>query len=337
MAAAATDAEYHAVVADLMGELQDTHAYVGWTYPDIRWTFADLMPVGDLAVIRTVNGTDQIAVGDIVTALDGQTIDEAIAALPPIMRVSSTPWNQRRYALSMLLSVYNDDESLEVTVLGADGESRTVTLTAPDQEMPRSWESPAITVNTLPSGVGVIGVTRLWDNDEEAMIATFDAALESFAGAPGLILDLRGNGGGASLVAGEMAGRFLTEQFDYGKETFRVRLPSRFWLSEGQRTVAPRAPHVDVPLVVLTDELVVSSSEEFVIALVDPDRAQSVGRTTGGGSGNPIRFTLCRGCHGAVLRAICAASTASDWKDRDDAGCAGRVDAGGYPRGPRPR
>ena len=56
----------------------------------------------------------------------------------------------------------------------------------------------------------------------------------------------------------------------------RVRLPARLWLSTATRTVAPRAPHVDRPLAIVTDELVVSSAEEFVIMLVDSGRASTV-------------------------------------------------------------
>ena len=38
-----------------------------------------------------------------------------------------------------------------------------------------------------------------------------------------------------------------------------------------------------------------STAEYFIVALVDAGRATTVGRTTGGGSGNPLPFTLIGG------------------------------------------
>ncbi len=38
-----------------------------------------------------------------------------------------------------------------------------------------------------------------------------------------------------------------------------------------------------------------STTENFIIALVDSGRAQTVGQRTGGSSGNPLRFTLTAG------------------------------------------
>jgi C-terminal processing protease CtpA/Prc len=124
------------------------------------------------------------------------------------------------------------------------------------------------------------------------MVAEFDAALAGLMDAPGLILDLRDNGGGSSLVANQIAGRFLEEPFVYGREYYRQRLPTRGWWRWGDRSVTPRPPFYSGPLVLLMDASTVSSAEEFVVSLVDSGRAQTVGRQTGGSTGNPLVFQL---------------------------------------------
>jgi carboxyl-terminal processing protease len=95
------------------------------------------------------------------------------------------------------------------------------------------------------------------------------------AGARGLILDLRDNGGGIVEQSLAVTGLFLRE----GQEIVRVR--GRDVREEVARTEeAPVEP--TLPLIVLTDESSASASEIVAGALQDHDRALVVGQTTFG-------------------------------------------------------
>jgi carboxyl-terminal processing protease len=94
-------------------------------------------------------------------------------------------------------------------------------------------------------------------------------------GARGLILDLRGNGGGIVEQSLSVTGLFLRE----GQEIVRVR--GRDGRDELARSEEPPVEPA-MPLVVLTDESSASASEIVAGALQDHDRALVVGQTTFG-------------------------------------------------------
>ncbi len=92
----------------------------------------------------------------------------------------------------------------------------------------------------------------------------------------GLVIDLRGNGGGLLGAAVEIVGLFVPTGTNV--TTLRMRDPSK---TETYRTTAPPiAP--DVPIVILVDSLSASASEIVSGALQDLDRAVIVGDQTFG-------------------------------------------------------
>jgi carboxyl-terminal processing protease len=124
------------------------------------------------------------------------------------------------------------------------------------------------------------------------LVAQFDAALDRLMDAPGLVLDVRGNGGGNSAFGDQMAGRLLGQPFVYGRDNYAGRLPTRAWRRWFAFAVSPREPVYTGPVVVIVETANASSAEQFLISLVDSDRIRTVGRRTGGASANPVRFRL---------------------------------------------
>ena len=296
-AAAADDAAYHRLVADMLDELRDGHAFLAQPHPVERWRFGALADADGQAVIADLDDAARaagLARGDIVVAVNGRSVDETIAALHPTLRAASTPWGERAWGLHNLLAAWDDARELTVAVIGADGTARTVTLTVPAQSEQRSEPGPTVTGRWLVSGVGLIRIPT-FGGSREALVAEFDAALDALMNAPALILDVRGNGGGSSAAAAEMAGRLLAEPFEYARECYRQRLPERLWLACSARQVRPRGPRYAGPAAVLIDARTGSSAEEFALLLVESGRAVAVGRTSGGTAGSPLAFPLTSG------------------------------------------
>jgi carboxyl-terminal processing protease len=131
-----------------------------------------------------------------------------------------------------------------------------------------------------------------------------DAAFSELARCDRLILDLRANPGGSLTLAAATRDRFLRE---------RTELGSIRYSTGGGRVAAP-TPLVGEPadrrrrwpgrLIVLTDELTFSSSEDFLLGLQGLPHVTVVGRRSGGGSGRPRSIRLLPGWFLTVSTAL---------------------------------
>lgn len=125
----------------------------------------------------------------------------------------------------------------------------------------------------LPGNIGYIAFSNFMD--PARLMPKYDAALESFMDADGLVIDVRGNGGGMAPVAMGMAGWLVP-----GKEQYLGTLLMRNM--KLKTIVYPRRRTFDGPVVVLIDGLSASCSELFAGGLKDLGRARIVGTTTAG-------------------------------------------------------
>lgn len=111
------------------------------------------------------------------------------------------------------------------------------------------------------------GYLRITGSMDDATVAAFHAAFDTLRGVEAVLLDCRGMGGGSDDAAWAMCGRFFSRGVANGLHG-RIEA-SGTWQYDG-------------PLVMLQDELEVSSAETFTWALSETRRVVSVGRPTGG-------------------------------------------------------
>ncbi len=125
----------------------------------------------------------------------------------------------------------------------------------------------------LDGGIGYIPLQQFNETATEELEASIKRL--SKEGAKGLVLDLRGNGGGYLEQSGTVANLFLKR----GMEVSSVRGRAGFQevLTANDDPVAP-----EIPLIVLTDGRTASASEIVAGALQDHDRAVIVGTTSFG-------------------------------------------------------
>ncbi|MBI1852469.1 MAG: hypothetical protein HYR85_19175 [Planctomycetes bacterium] len=112
-----------------------------------------------------------------------------------------------------------------------------------------------------------IGYLEVTGGMNEPTVKAFHAAFDRLKGMEALVLDCRGMGGGGDAEAWEMCGRFFPKGVANGRNG---------------RIEASGSWQFDGPVVMLQDELEVSSAETFTWALTETGRVVSIGRTTGG-------------------------------------------------------
>ncbi len=156
-----------------------------------------------------------------------------------------------------------------------------------EEEIPEAWLKSMARNNfgfkemkILDGNIGYLDLRGF--NDPAYAGETAVAAMNYFANADALIIDLRQNGGGSPGMIQ------LITSYLYGPEP--VHLNNFYWRPTDQHTQTWTLPYVDgkrrpdIDVYVLTSSRTFSAAEEFSYNLRNLERATLVGETTGGGA-----------------------------------------------------
>ncbi|HUU81906.1 MAG TPA: S41 family peptidase [Phycisphaerae bacterium] len=187
-------------------------------------------------------------------------------------------WSQVGAVASRLAGVKGS--SVSVGFVTPVGEDVDVVLELPQRRVRRYGfgHLPPLVVSVeyklLEGNIGYI--TFNWFFDPILVMPQFEAAMEAFSNADGIIIDIRRNGGGMSHMGTAMAGWFIDEEGRYfGKMYMRD--------AEMTNYVYPRARTYDGPVAVLVDGGCGSAAEIFAAGMQDLGRARVFGSRTMGG------------------------------------------------------
>lgn len=145
-------------------------------------------------------------------------------------------------------------------------------------------------------GIGYVLIAT-WDRGKTRELAPVFEVLEEFRDAPGLIIDVRANGGGDERLAQSVAGCFVEKPTVYAKHVL-VDPDSPGGFSEPyERVVEPnkRRAHYGGRIAVLTGPVIMSSCEAFLLMMKQVPGAVLVGAASQGSSGNPQPVELENG------------------------------------------
>jgi carboxyl-terminal processing protease len=177
------------------------------------------------------------------------------------------------------LTGVNPDIALQ-SILGPAGSVIVLTVEREGEEQPLDISItrakitvPSVEHEMLENDIGYIQLFNFGENTSEDFVASLEDLQEQ--GAEGLILDLRGNGGGYLFTAVNVLSQFIEGQTPiiyqvYGDGTQDV------WETN------PGGIALDIPLVLLVDGGSASASEITIGALQDLERATVIGTTTYG-------------------------------------------------------
>ncbi len=150
-------------------------------------------------------------------------------------------------------------------------------------------------VGQTEQGWGVVVIHQL-PSGREDLYAGLSAAIHDLFAAPGFLIDLRSNSGGAEPGAAKIAGLFTSERVLYARSRVRDgpqpgafrELPPRYLDPTGRESFQG-------PVVCLIGPGCVSSGEGFALMMRSLPHVTLVGQPTRGASGNPHPVRLSNG------------------------------------------
>lgn len=305
--AAKTDAEFHRVLNQMLGELKLSHYNV---IPRLSNTELEAMQTGSgiigvelkiidgQAVVWRVeaNSTAEQAglkTGFVVEKIDGKTVAELLA--PMEKRLAERKENERvaRMFREKTLDAFlggKPETIARIEVLDGANKPQTFEIKryAARTQMSEAFGNfppqPVIFESKMLDGnVGYIRF-NMWIMPQMLKIRE---AIRSMKTADGIIFDLRGNPGGLGGMATGVAGLLVTEQISLGSMKSRE--------SENKFIVYPQSAPFAGRVVVLIDYGSASTSELFAAGLQEAGRAVVVGETSAGGILPSIFDTLPTG------------------------------------------
>ncbi len=236
-----------------------------------------------------------------IVAIDGTPINDFVSANVPWSSPFSTEHDKRlqqlRYAIRFKVGT-----DVEVTFKNpGDAEPQTVTLTTIKERTSLAFSSSQsgltgielpVEYQILDSGYGYVQIFSFFDNERltvelwERMIQTMNDN-----GIPGLIIDMRQNGGGNGWLADQMAGYFFDDTVDLGNSETYARDTNAFFSDPKMESyMYPPAENLRYQgaVAVLVGPSCASACEFFSYDMTVQDRATVVGQYPSAGAGGSV-------------------------------------------------
>lgn len=236
-------------------------------------------------------------VGDEVIAIDGRPVaDYAEAEVAPYQS-SSTPQDLevRTYRYALLSGA--EDRPVVLNLRDRTGRAYTVTLARALSGF--AWAPAPEPFRLRADGIAVLDVRQL---ENDSATKALEAHLDALKKAKGLVLDLRGNGGGSTQHGLAVLSWLQREPIPLPIARYRESTPYRFaggaaarteWRTLKAETYQRARPWVfDGPVVMLVNAGTFSAGEDMAAAFRLARRGTIVGSATGGSTGQPYAFAL---------------------------------------------
>jgi len=306
VASASDDADFYRAVRDFTFAIPDGH--VGGLFDNLVFNQEQgggfglvLAQLSDNRVIVTralpgLPGDNAgIEVGAEIVDWDGRPASQALADIVPYFGPFSSPQALRQQQLAFLART-EPGARVQVTYRNPGASSdQTADLTAAREldslfQALTFLQSSAIDLpieaRLLPdSGLGYV-VIRTFSGDYSLMARLWEHLMSALKddSVPGLIIDLRSNGGGSEGLALDFAGFFFDEEIVLSTTEYFNRRTGQFEPQGLPARIKPAPTLFDGPLAVLVSPDCVSACEGFAYALHQGGRSIVVGHTPSAGA-----------------------------------------------------
>ncbi len=244
-----------------------------------------------------------------IISLDGAPTSDVVEDTVPWSSPFSNPINKRLQQLRYATRFTLDKGEVEVEFMNPGGSEQIASLDVVNEY--DSFSSASfyagqpetslpVEFTVLPSGYGYIKISSFLDNDVLS-IQVWERAIKYFNdnSIPGVIIDMRVNGGGSGWLANQMAAYFFDEETIVGNTARYNKGSGEFYMDPGDQAIMipPRAElQYSGPVAVLVGPACASACEFFSYDMTINDRAAIVGQyPTDGAGGSVEQFLMPEG------------------------------------------
>jgi carboxyl-terminal processing protease len=275
--------EFYELMRQMIGSLRDAHTRVyspdekfDWWNPRFVTVGLAVREVAGVPVVMQIDPTSaaehiDIRAGDVIVSIDSVPVAKLIEQRLGISGAGVDERARFRAIASLFDGPVGTSVKVGWTTHGGKVKSAV---------LPRYWTQRQLGFSTQRKGK--LAILRI-DAFTQSVALDFSKALPSaLAGAEGIVLDLRANGGGDAEAMADVASLFLNDGINLGR--FADRSGAAFELQTYSRRLwrVPQLSQIKLPLVVLTSESTSSAAEIMVAALQAGRRARVIGTGTCG-------------------------------------------------------
>ncbi|HQX00901.1 MAG TPA: S41 family peptidase [Anaerolineales bacterium] len=236
-----------------------------------------------------------------IITMDGIPTADVVDKVVPWTSPFSNPEIKRLQQLIFATRFRMDKGQVEVKFKNIGGSEKTAILQVINEYDSFNFsfypvgDSPTalpVEFDVLPSGYGYIKISSFLDNDVLS-IQVWERAIKYFNDnqVPGVILDLRNNGGGSGWLADQMAAYFFDKEIVVGNSAQYSKATGEFYMNPGNEAIMipPRAElQYSGPVVVMVGPNCASACEFFSYNMTINDRAAIVGQYPSEGAGGSV-------------------------------------------------
>lgn len=281
---AASSEQLYAVLRRMIASLNDPHTRVFAPDEKFDWWRPRYVTVG--FTIAEVNGSPTVTrvdrssapqragmrAGDVIETVDGEAALSLIRGR--LANISEPASGSVRFRVFAKLLDGPADSSVEITWKGKDGKPKS-------GRFARYWQERELSMRVFRER-GAYPVVEIEAFTKPIAIAFARSLRQQLAGARGLILDLRTNGGGDAEAMSDVASSFLGFGANLGQFTDRAGSSFTIYTHAKSMLSTDTLAQTSLPIIVLTSERTASAAEIFIEALRSSRRATIIGTETCG-------------------------------------------------------